>query len=264
MRSTASANPLLLCAGRLLKVRFVVSMLLFSLFFSACKKDSELDMDPETLDTRWMKLSIPGQLRGISAIYGNIDDTLVVASLYHLYRTTDRGLTWQRIYEGELGISGLYMYNGELCALGSFIDQAGSSTGHHPFLFSQDFGNTWKREGKYDYSVYTDIFVLRNRAAVDDSTYFEIAPNIYTVEDQLKGLLPQPDTLQLVRNDISTPVYFPFSRRVNCLYLDEQKRLYVGAEGTRFEWSTKGSSKVYPTSTDSALLYISRSPLLSW
>lgn len=52
---------------------------------SACKKIPAAEpIDPETLDELWTKLAIPGQQRGVSAIYGNIDDTLVVERSLHI------------------------------------------------------------------------------------------------------------------------------------------------------------------------------------
>jgi len=65
-------------------------------------------------------LSIPGQLRGTSAIYGNIDDTLVVATMYKIYMTTDKGASWQMVNDAGFGIPSFSMYQGELMALSNF------------------------------------------------------------------------------------------------------------------------------------------------
>ena len=105
------------------------------LLFSSCQKDGPSEqkdlIDIETRDAAWTKLSIPGQLRGTSAIYGNIDDTLVVATMYKIYMTTDKGASWQMVNDAGLGIPSFSMYKGELMALSNFQDHSTS-----PFLFS--------------------------------------------------------------------------------------------------------------------------------
>lgn len=116
-------------------------------------------------------MSIPGQLRGTSAIYGNIDDTLVAATT---------------------------------------------------------------RQVRF---------------------YYEI------IDKEYGRPLMQPDKLVRVTDKGEQTLDFPFRRKLNYIYHDKKNRLYIGAEGTRFEWTIKGNERTYPTSTDTAIIYISKLPI---
>ena len=111
-------------------IRLLLIVCSLGIFFSSCQKDPSSEpkdlIDIETTDTTWTKLSIPGQLRGTSAIYGNIDDTLVVATTYKIYITTDKGASWQMVSDAGLGIPSFSMYQGELMALNNFQDHSTS------------------------------------------------------------------------------------------------------------------------------------------
>lgn len=231
-----------------------------SLFFSSCQKDGPSEqkdlIDIETRDATWTKLSIPGQLRGTSAIYGNIDDTLVVATMYKIYMTTDKGVSWQMVNDAGFGIPSFSMYQGELMALSNFQDHSTS-----PTLFSLDQGKNWSRKGKYGYEVYDKIQVNRKETKISENESYKIIPQPKEIIDKEYGRpLMQPDKLVRVTDKGEQLLDFPFRRRLNYIYHDKKNRLYIGAEGTRFEWSVKGNKRTYPTSTDTAIIYISKLP----
>ncbi len=239
-------------------------MLIFcslGIFFSSCQKDDSSEpkdlIDIETTDTAWTKLSIPGQLRGTSAIYGNIDDTLVVATMYKIYITTDKGSSWQMVSDEGLGIPSFNMYQGELMALSNFQDHSTS-----PFLFSLDYGKNWSRKGKYGYEVYDKVKVNRKETKISENESYKIIPQPNEIIDKEYGRpLAQPDKLVRVTDRGEQLLDFPFRRQLNYIYHDKKNRLYIGAEGTRFEWTVKGNKRTYPTSTDTAIIYISKRPI---
>lgn len=239
--------PLLIC--------FVLS---YSL--SSCEKEpSSEPIDPETMDKVWMKLHIPDQQRGVSAIYGNIDDTLVVATMYKIYLTTDQGKSWQLVMDAKQGISGFAMVEDELVALGAFTFAEESA--QMALLHSADHGKTWTDHGKFDYNVYDALHVARKRVELAEDHYYRIAPGAALVDQETGQELARPDEIRRLRDGFEGPVYFPTARRMNYLYLDDNDRLYVGTEGTRFEWDVAGDTRTFPTHTDSAFLYISRGPI---
>ncbi|WP_343557273.1 hypothetical protein [Sphingobacterium sp.] len=232
-----------------------------SIFFCSCQKDASSEpkdlIDIETADTAWTKLSIPGQLRGTSAIYGNIDDTLVVATMYKIYITTDKGASWQMVSDEGLGIPSFNMYQGELMALSNFQDHSTS-----PFLFSLDHGKNWSRKGKYGYEVYDKITVNRKETKISENESYKIIPQPNEIIDKEYGRpLAQPDKLVRLTDRGEQLLDFPFRRQLNYIYHDKKNRLYIGAEGTRFEWTVKGNERTYPTSTDTAIIYISKRPI---
>lgn len=231
------------------------------LLFSSCQKDGPSEqkdlIDIETRDATWTKLSIPGQLRGTSAIYGNIDDTLVVATMYKIYMTTDKGVSWQMVNDAGFGIPSFSMYQGELMALSNFQDHSTS-----PTLFSLDQGKNWSRKGKYGYEVYDKIRVNRKETKISEKESYKIVPQPKEIIDKEYGRpLAQPDKLARVTDRGEQLLDFPFRRRLNYIYHDKKNRLYIGAEGTRFEWTVKGNERTYPTSTDTAIIYISKLPI---
>ncbi|WP_286851703.1 MULTISPECIES: hypothetical protein [Sphingobacterium] len=231
------------------------------LLFSSCQKDGPSEqkdlIDIETRDAAWTKLSIPGQLRGTSAIYGNIDDTLVVATMYKIYMTTDKGASWQMVNDAGLGIPSFSMYQGELMALSNFQDHSTS-----PFLFSLDHGKSWSTKGKYGYEVYDKVRVNRKETKISETESYKISPQPNEIIDKEYGRpLMQPDKLVRVTDKGEQKLDFPFRRQLNYIYHDKKNRLYIGAEGTRFEWAVKGNERTYPTSTDTAIIYISKLPI---
>lgn len=242
-------------------IRLLLIVCSLGIFFSSCQKDPSSEpkglIDIETTDTAWTKLSIPGQLRGTSAIYGNIDDTLVVATTYKIYITTDKGSSWQMVRDEGLGIPSFSMYQGELMALSNFQDHSTS-----PTLFSLDMGKNWSAKGKYGYEVYDKIWVNRKETKISENESYKIIPQPNEIIDKEYGRpLAQPDKLARVTERGEQLLDFPFRRRLNYIYHDKKNRLYIGAEGTRFEWTVKGNERTYPTSTDTAIIYISKRPI---
>ncbi len=240
-------------------IQTLLFICILGLFISSCQKDhsegSPIDM--ETKDTAWTKLIIPGQHRGASAIYGNIDDTLVVATTYKIYITTDRGASWEMVSNAGTGIPGFSIYQGELMALSNFNDY--STT---PFLFSLDHGKNWSGKRKYGYEVYDKIHVNRKETKISENESYKIVPQPKEIIDEEYGRpLAQPDKLIRVTDRGEHELPFPFRRQLNYIYHDKKNRLYIGAEGTRFEWTVKGNERTYPTSTDTAIIYISKRPL---
>lgn len=231
--------------------------LLMLVFVNSCKTDDPdfHPNDPEMNDSNWIKLVLTDKQRGVTAIYGNYEDTLIVATLSDLYMTTDKGANWKQVYGGSTGISGISSYKGELIAFSSFGKKA-----THPFLFSRDNGLTWSYEGKFDVLEYDDLETSLSEIAIDNNVSYLIEYRYDGVNVQKDPItdLPLPDQIYRVHGEEKTPFDLPSDRRINCIALDKKGRLNVGAEGTRFEYTIKGNTKIYPTQTDTAILYISR------
>ncbi len=61
-------------------------------FFCACEKEkttTTIPQDPEMNHPDWIKLILTGQQRGITAIYGNYEDSLLVATQGNIYLPTN-------------------------------------------------------------------------------------------------------------------------------------------------------------------------------
>jgi len=240
-----------------MKIKFLVLFLFGLSLIVSCRKDNVEKIETEVEDEFWIELRIPEQKKGVSAIYGSIEDTLVIATHNNIYQTTNQGKSWVNVYNTALGISGFSMFKGELLAHSNFGDYASS-----PFLFSLDHGKTWSRKSKYDYLVYDQIRVSREVISINDQNQFKIKSQPDKINDEdYNRPLRQPDKLIQVYKGNETLVYFPYERDLNCLYLDVNHRIYIGAEGTQFAWSSKNNVRTYPTHTDAAIIYISKLPV---
>ncbi|RQP13589.1 MAG: hypothetical protein EAS52_19215 [Parapedobacter sp.] len=247
-----------------MKYLFLIGVILL-IGLSACKKERPSNpVDVETLDEAWMKLSLTGQQRGVSAIYGSIDDTLVVATMYRIYITTDRGASWQLVSEANVGISGFYMVDGELCAFSTFRFEGEDEFATTPFLYSVDHGRTWSSNRKFGYQVYDTIRRIRDRVSVEGEGYYRIDNNLQLTDNSGMSFVHGPNSIIKGREGFEESVYFPFKRYLNYLHLDGSGRLYAGAESTRFEAVVEGNVRIFPAHSDSAILYVSRKPIGEW
>lgn len=243
----------------LLSTLIALSMIFFGY---SCKTEDPIIsiVDSEMNDANWIKLILTGKTRGVSAIYGNYEDTLIVAVLGQIHMTTDKGVSWKEVYDrGSVGIAGISEYNGELVAFNSFGEKA-----RNPFLFSQDNGETWSLKGKMNIWEYDSLEAPRSEVKITENLRYFVEYR----DDVVNGpkydpvtKLPLPDQIFKVQEEEITPFDLPSKRRINCIVLDKKGRLNVGAEGTRFEYNIKGNTKTYPTQTDTAIVYISRKPV---
>lgn len=235
---------------------FFLLALFITTFLCACEKEKTTTTIPEDREMNhpdWIKLILTGQQRSITAIYGIYEDSLLVATQGNIYLTTNQGKDWRRVFSGSIGISGIVKHKDQLVALSNFNDIASG-----PFLYSQDEGATWSHQSKY---LYLEQQPKLNRTQVDVS-----ADVSYKLEFESEGSdpvsnLPLPDQIYRIEKGKREKVYLPRQALINCIVKDQKGRLYVGAEGTRFEHTTEGNTTIYPTSTDTAIVYISRKPL---
>ncbi len=246
-----------------MRYTLLLSSCLFAAVFSSCKKEAnEIPVDPETMDAVWMKISIPEQQRGVSAIYGSIDDTLVVATMYNIYITTDQGTSWELVHESKTGISGFSMVDGELCALSSFGQNVEYESAFSPMLYSLDCGKTWTSERKFDYQVYDQIRRIRDHVTLENGMFFRIDNNLKPEGNTGMSFVHGPNKLFKGIDGTETQVYFPFKRYLNYLHLDANERLYIGADGSRFEGEEE--KFVHTSDDNTALIYFSREPVSQW
>lgn len=232
---------------------------LFVLFFGACSKDNPGPVDPEMTDEHWIKINLPDHWGRITAIYGNIEDTLLIARMDELFITTDQGASWQMVYDAGVGIAGFYKHQKELLALNGFIN--GEQEAIHPTYSSVDNGRTWQK-WKYDVKVYDELRVERKIVRKGSDSYYAIVPQEPIPDEVHGGTLRQPDRLVKVVNGSELSFYFPFERTLQYLYMDANDRMYVGADGTRFEWQqVDANTRRYPSYGEPAIIYISRKPI---
>jgi len=244
-------------------------LIVFALF--SCDKDQSFDenigIDGNIIKSTitkvddWVEIKIPNKNASITAIYGNIDDTLIVARLFDILITTDKGKTWNIVAETKRGISGITRINNELCALSTFSVDKGLQFSSSPFFFSQDNGVTWGHEHKYNYEVYDKLMVVTSKVNLSDDKSVEYRSDQEFQHPKYPSQA-KPDLLIMNNAVLEYELEFPFLKQISYLYRDTNGILYVGARGVKFEpdyseynFKTETGTVRYPTSENVCYLY---------
>lgn len=201
------------------------SLLLLSL--GACHQKAADQPAPDYAD--WYTIKAP-EARAIEAVTGDIDSTLIITTRYNIYRTTDRGKTWQTSQPSNLGIVGFITHRDTLftltAGLGSLVDST-VAYATHPTHYSADQGLTWQR---YQFTQHTvDFFearVPRNQVRTPSGAAYGIA-----IEQE--PLSPGSSSAYIYTRGIQGPagslISLPQEHQINSIYLDSKARLYVAA-----------------------------------
>jgi len=226
------------------------------LLLSACTKnaDDAVPAKPEYTDTAdWYVLRAPDN-RAIEAVAGEVDGTLTITTMFHIYQTQDRGKTWQvSDYAASRGIVGFGVAQDTLLALtmgmhiGAPTDQTYAT---QPSFASLDQGATWvpyrdRRRGN------GELRVCRNQVTAPSGTE-------YRIEYLLTPKTPTSTSHYVetigIRTSTGRQLTLPQSHTLTSLSFDAQARLYVTASGAlcgqREQYAYCGSSN--------GVLYVSK------
>lgn len=203
-----------------MKSLYFVILLVAATF--ACKKDNTPDVLPQLVleDKDWYILTAPDK-KEILAAYGDIDSSLVITDGLKIYKTSDKGKTWQDAgYNSNIGLLGFAVTGDTLLALSSIISS--TATGHdlfatQPYYFSRNKGSSWSpftlfwKEDK--------VRIPLNR--VKSGSGIEYLINRY----ELNGYVETAGIKTSTGNVIS----LPGKHQIKSLYFDKKSRLYVSA-----------------------------------
>ncbi len=206
-----------------------------SLVLCACKNtdngfETAYDVFPKTMG-EWNRIKIPGD-EVVNAVFGNVDDTLVVMTSYNLYFSTDQGRSWTHTFEANQGLSTLYYKSDTLVAYAGWHRQmlegvpgvAYQESGMSPFVYSTDNGQTWNYKVPIHFrDIYPPIGYV-------EDTKRDV---VYRIKDIYKELeyssskeLEYNVILKECSNNLAH-VDFPIQSYIENLYIDETDRLYV-------------------------------------
>ena len=232
-----------------MRFRFVALPLLL---LAACHQDSDKLIAPEYPD--WYALRAPDD-RAIQAVTGNIDGTLIITTTFHIYRTTDRGKTWQSsTYKGNSGLFGFAQRGDSLLAmtagLGGIGDSTSTAYASSGSYFSLDQGASWQLNHN---PAHYDLLVPLNRLKNPAGTEYSITvrqtptqPNSSSYYTETTG----------IKSQTGRRLTLPHAHQLNSLYFDAQSRLYVAASAPLC-----GQGKNFAYCGDSnGMLYISKKP----
>ena len=123
-----------------------LSLLALLILFSCSKENSSPKGEDLFNDPNWIKLEIPDN-REAHAIYGSIEDTLLVSTIYNTYQITDKGKTLNKLKkEFHQPIYGFIKSTDTLYALmaNHLKDNNGFRIASYAQNYSLDQGLTWQ------------------------------------------------------------------------------------------------------------------------
>ena len=221
------------------------------LLLGACHHSSDEPVAPDYPD--WYALRAPDN-RAIQAVTGDIDGTLIITTTYKIYRTTDRGQTWQPSdYQESSGLFGFAQRGDTLVALAAGLGGVGDSTSTayatNGDYFSLDQGATWQRNHT---PAYFDILAPLDRLQSPAGTEYSIAVRLTPVSGSSSYYVETTG----VKSQTGRRLTLPHDHQIKSLYFDKQSRLYVAASaplcGTRENFAFCGA--------ENGILYVSKKP----
>ena len=233
----------------------------------SCKKsdvdvvgqDTVLDEYPD-----WYTLKAPVD-HTISGVWGNYDKTVLVSTMFKLFRTTDQGRHWQQVHERSIGMIGVVQYRDTLFTMTGLTSGTNSGIYQEVLIhagdYSVDDGKTWEiYKGRNP--------VLRDNPRYDSPDKFLInpitAPNKVTYQinkvylkgpNATDGAFETPGVVKSTGERINLPQL----HQLESLYLDDQQRLYI--VGSDALCGSGNSIKFCNSKSGRGVVYVSRKSL---
>lgn len=233
--------------------RYVAGLLLLGTL-GACHKKPDEQPTPEYAD--WYTLKAP-EARAIEAVTGDIDGTLILTTRYNIYRTTDRGKTWEVSHPSNLGIFGFVTRRDTVFTLNGKVRHGGDTTTYavNPTYYSADQGRTWQPyHFKQSTAAFADIQLPINRMRTPSGATYRIATESVPLSPGSTTAYLYDIGIQPERGALLT---LPQEHQLNSIYLDSKARLYVAASaplcGQRPDRTFCGEQN--------GVLYVSKKPL---
>jgi len=226
-----------------MKQLFIALLTVF--FLSSCNNP---ELETELADSDWYMLRAPGN-REIQAVYGDIDDILLITDRFRIYYTKDKGKSWnQASYDSNIGLAGFARSNDTLFVLDTQTTSStdpGNRYAIRPYYFSIDGGISWQKLQQH--ASMAEMKTPLNYGHSGNGIRFSMDQVFYdngTVED--KGIISENGRkISLPQHHILTNVYF-----------DKKSRLYVS--GSAPLCSTDGYLQLCDKQDERGTLYISK------
>ncbi|WP_221391731.1 hypothetical protein [Dyadobacter sp. NIV53] len=214
----------------------------------SCKKDDSVNPTDIGLiieNKDWYILTAPDS-REIIAAYGDIDASLVITDGKNIYKTTDKGKTWQDGgYDSNSGLFGFAAKNDTLSALNvlsKYSDHGDDLFATNPFYYSLDQGSSW--------SPYPPSYRDEQTAVVTNRVKSASGIEYLVNREESGGYIENKS----IKNSLGAIITLPSRHQINSLFLDSKSRIYISASaalcGSGSEFSYCG--------TQNGILYISK------
>jgi hypothetical protein len=232
--------------------RYLAGLLLLGAL-GACRKQADEQPTPEYAD--WYTIKAP-EARSIEAVTGDIDGTLIITTRHKIYRTTDRGKTWQTSEPSNLGIVGFLTHRDTLftltAGLGSLVDST-TVYASHPTHYSADQGRTWQRyQFKQSTVPFFDVRVPVNRVRTPSGVDYRISIETEPISASSAYVYTRG-----IQGPVGPATKLPQEHQLNSIYLDSKARLYVAASAPL---CGRGKNFAF-CGEQNGVLYVSKKPL---
>ena len=170
------------------------------------------DENPSPNQVQWESIEFPGE-NVIYAVYGDLDEYLLVSTPTKILRTVDGGKTWTSVKSVADPIGNFSPLNDDLYAVSNFTD-----------YISHDDGQTWEAL-EFDYELYPN-----------SRDFGDTKGTLYQVVDHYDGELGLPTSfLRSINRGNSWENIFPDKRMFYSWHLDGNGRVYVGTSGSTWD-----------------------------
>jgi hypothetical protein len=202
---------------------------LLTLAFSCTRSEPTVDLSPASPFPDypdWYVIQSPVD-RTIEGVWGDYDKTLLISTMFQLFRSTDQGKTWQSVHEQRLGMFSVVSYQDSLFTMSARVGENAVADADN---FSVDDGKTWQpytgRNPILDLnpSGTNQPFPINPVTASNGTSYrinrvFLDGPTATTGQSETPGVI----TGNGLRIDL------PQLHQLQSLYLDTKQRLYITA-----------------------------------
>lgn len=223
---------------------------------SSCAKKEVPDVTPVFNDPNWTRIEIANG-REAHAVYGSIDDTLMVSTLTEIYQTTDKGKTWLKTKVNHQPIYGFLVVKDTIFALqsnGLLKDNVRMATFSQNF--SLDKGFTWDWCSKF--RISEQRFQEFATIYLDNQLKIKLKENVEPFNEHSapgSGYVLKSD-IQVFKNGTSKILQVPFDNQINNLHVDQSGKLYVSVGGGIHDKKT--GKYLSAEKSQSAIIYISK------
>ncbi|REA63793.1 hypothetical protein DSL64_05050 [Dyadobacter luteus] len=222
-------------------------------------KDTVLDEYPD-----WHTLKAPID-HTISGVWGNYNKTVLISTMFKLFRTTDQGRHWEQVHQRSIGMIGVVQYRDTLFTMTGLTTGINNNIHQEVIIHAGDYsiddGKTWEiYKGRNP--------ILRDHPRYDSPDKFLInpiiAPNKVTYQINrafLDGPNAENGTFETpgVVKSTGERINLPQLHQLRSLYLDDELRLYI--VGSDAVCGSAESFKFCNSKFGRGVVYVSKKPV---
>lgn len=233
-------------------------------FLFSCKETQVDSTVSEYLDWYTLKAPVDEPIQGV---WGEWEKTLLIATTFRVFRSTDQGKSWQQVDQQQQGISGIIQHQDTLFIMNG-ITTYGPNGGLRQIMAnvaksSVDNGRTWQA-----YRKYNPYFDRPKLEPLDQKLYINpittAAGTTYIINRDFitgsatSGTYETPGVL----TDSGRRIDLPQLHQLNSLYLDARQRLYISGSDAVCGRGHSGEPFSFCNSKNGrGIVYISKQPL---